>query len=232
VVPELKEFKRYDKTVLTPGMTPSEGAKFTGYRRIQGDVTQAIYDGRRAPTGLISTIAPPIQIFHPIFDDFIHLVNDPDFQPTVDDIKDVQELMYFASEVGRMEEGQRGLNEGLRKRLRRILPVQAEVHVEPNDDGTKADGSTTDACNDNGTFFRPNEVKGGPSNPKANGFFSMSHDKMVIVAVVAQLSFLGFAGNSVVVLVVLVNVVVLVASKRRWGGRRLAIHELEIGCKF
>ena len=127
--------------MLTPGMTPSEGAKSTGYIKIQGDDAQAIYDGRRAPTGLISTIAPPIQIFHPIFDDFIHLVNDPDFQPTVDDIKNVQELMYFASEVGRKEEGKFGLNQGLRKRLRRIL--QAEVHVEPNDDETKADGVIT-----------------------------------------------------------------------------------------
>lgn len=131
----------YHETVLTPGMTPSEGAKSTGYRQIQGDDAQAIYDGRRPPTGLISTIAPPIQIFHPIFDDFIYLVNDPDFQPTVDDIKYVQELMYFASEVGRKEEGQDGLNEGLRKCLRRIL--QAEVHVEPNGDGTEADGVIT-----------------------------------------------------------------------------------------
>ena len=147
----------YDKTVLTPGMTPSEGAKSTGYRKIQADNAQAIYDGRRAPTGLISTIAPPIQIFHPIFGDFIYLVNDPDFQPTVDDIKDVQELMYFASEVGRMEEGQHGLNEGLRKRLRRIL--QAGVHVEPNNDGTKADGVITLQIGDERIVFLILELK-------------------------------------------------------------------------
>jgi len=121
-------------------MTPSEGAKSTGYRKIQGDDAQAIYDGRRAPNGL-STIGPPIQIFHPIFDDFIHLVNDPDVQPSANDLKNVQELMYFASEVGRMEERHDGHNEGLRTRLRRIL--QAEVHEEPNPDGTKPDGVIT-----------------------------------------------------------------------------------------
>jgi hypothetical protein len=138
-------------------MTPSEAAKSTGYRINQSDVARAIYDGRRALTEPISTVAPPIQIFHPIFDDFIHLVNDPDFQPTVDDIKDVQELMYFASEVGRKEEGQGGFNEGLRKRLRRIL--QAEVHVEPNDDGTEADGVITLQIGDDRIKFLILELK-------------------------------------------------------------------------
>jgi hypothetical protein len=137
-------------------MTPSEGAKSTGYCKIQGDNAQAIYDGRRAPTGP-STIAPPIQIFHPIFGDFIHLVSDPKFQPTVDDIKDVQELMYYASEVGRIKEGQRGFNTGLRKHLRRIL--QAEVHVEKNDDMTEADGVITLQIGDDRIMFMILELK-------------------------------------------------------------------------
>jgi len=123
--------------VLTPGATPSEGAKSTGYRKIQADNTQVIYDGRWAPNGL-STIAPPIQIFHPIFDDFIHLVSDPNVQPTADDLKNVQELMHYAAEVGRVEERSGGYNEGLRRLLRRIL--QADVHEERNPDTTAADG--------------------------------------------------------------------------------------------
>lgn len=126
--------------MLTQGPTPSEGAKSNGYRKIQTDEAQVIYDGRRAPNGL-STIAPPIQIFHPIFDDFIHLVNDPGVQPTPDDLKKVQELMYYAAEVGRAEEGNGGYNEGLRERLRHIL--QLDVHVEPNLDATSADGVIT-----------------------------------------------------------------------------------------
>jgi hypothetical protein len=126
--------------VLTQGPTPSEGAKSNGYRKIQTNEAQVIYDGRRAQNGP-STIAPPIQIFHPIFDDFIHLVNDPGVQPTPDDLKKVQELMDYAAEVGRVEEGNGGYNEGLRGRLRRIL--QLDVHVEPNLDATSADGVIT-----------------------------------------------------------------------------------------
>ena len=49
-----------------------------------------------------------MQIFHPIFDDFIHLVNDSDIQPTADDLKNVHEPMYFLSEISRMEDGQDG----------------------------------------------------------------------------------------------------------------------------
>jgi len=126
--------------VLNQGPTPSEGAKLNGYRKIQADESQVIYDGRWAPKGL-STIAPPIQIFDPIFDNFIHLVNDPDVQPTPDDLKKIQELMYYAAEVGRVEEGKDGYNEGLHERLRHIL--QDDVHVEPNLDATSADGVIT-----------------------------------------------------------------------------------------
>jgi hypothetical protein len=62
-------------------------------------------------------------------------------QPTVDDLKLVQELMHFASEVGRMEEGSDGYNEGIRTRLGKIL--LADVHEEPNADGTKPNGIVT-----------------------------------------------------------------------------------------
>lgn len=152
MVPELKEFKRmfnpscltlllvYIKPVLTQGLTPSEGAKLNGCRKIQTDEAQVIYDGRRVLNGL-STIAPPIQIFHPIFDDFIHLVIDPGVQPTLNDLQKVQELMYYAAEVGQAEEGKGGYNKGLCKRLRHIL--QDNVHMEPNSDATSADGVIT-----------------------------------------------------------------------------------------
>jgi len=93
----------------------------------------------------------------PNTDDFIYLVNNPDFQPTADDLKDVQGLMYFASEVGRIEERHGGHNEGLRKRLRRIL--QAEVHEEPNSDGTKPDGIITLQIGDARIAFLVLELK-------------------------------------------------------------------------
>ena len=156
-------------------MTPSEGAKSSGYRKIQGDDAQAIYDGRRPPKGLVSTIGPPIQIFHPIFDDFMHLVHDPNLQPTVDDLKIVQELMYFASEVGRMEDRHNGHNEGLRKRLRHILEV--EVHEEPNLNGTKPDGVVTLQIGDARIAFLILELKRelgeGGCDPTTQGGLSM-----------------------------------------------------------
>jgi len=121
-------------------MTPSEAAKSNVYSQNQANDIQAIYDGRR-PTHGDHTAAPPIQIFHPIFDEFIHFVNDPDTQPTFQDLKDVEELMYFMSQVGRKEGGPDGYNDGVRRCLRRIL--NAEVHQGPNSDGTSADGVIT-----------------------------------------------------------------------------------------
>ena len=163
--------------MLTPGITPSEGAKATWYRKIQGDDAQVIYDGRRAPNGLISTVCPPIQIFHPIFDDFIHFVNDPDVQPTADDLKNVQELMYFASEVGRKEDRHDGHNDGLRELLRRIL--QAEVHEESNDDGTRPDGIITLQIGDARIAFLILELKRelgeGGCDPTIQAGLSMKH---------------------------------------------------------
>ena len=109
----------------TPGTTPSEGAKSTAYRKIQIDDAQAIYDGQGVPDGVIPTIAPPIQIFHPIFDEFIHLMNDPDVQVTADDLLKVHDFMYYASEVGDNWD-----NEEQRYRLRCIL--QDDIYEEPN----------------------------------------------------------------------------------------------------
>jgi hypothetical protein len=125
----------YRNTVLTLGKPPSEGAKSTEYRKSQGDVARAIYDGRRGPDGKISTIAPPIQIFHPIFDDFTRFVNCPDDQPTVKDLKSVHDLMSYASVVRQSEDR---YGEGLRHRLGHIL--DAPVHEDRNPDNTKPDG--------------------------------------------------------------------------------------------
>lgn len=121
----------------TKGKTPSTGAVSTSYSEVQSDEAQAIYDGRIAAVD-VSTVAPPIQIYHPIFDEFLYLVNDPDVQPTVDDLKNVQELMQYASKVGRSETH---YSEGLRTRLRKIL--HADVHEEPNPDRSIPDGVVT-----------------------------------------------------------------------------------------
>ncbi|KAH9171271.1 hypothetical protein EDB89DRAFT_2243611 [Lactarius sanguifluus] len=121
--PELKEFKRYK--ILTQGMSPSEGANLTNYCKTQADDTQAIYDGRRAGAA-VSRISPPLQIFHPIFGDFIRSVNHPDSdaQPTTGDLKNVYDLMSFGSEI----RSNWTYSDELRDRLGHIL--KADVHEE------------------------------------------------------------------------------------------------------
>ncbi|PPQ82782.1 hypothetical protein CVT25_009277 [Psilocybe cyanescens] len=118
-------------------MAPAEGAKPIRYLEIQGDDVQAIYDSQRSPMGLISTVDPLIQIFHPIFDEFIHFINKLYVQPTIDDLTLVQEFTYFASDLAQMEDWHNRDIAGLCKCLGHIL--QAEVHEEPNLDGTKSD---------------------------------------------------------------------------------------------
>jgi hypothetical protein len=126
----------YRKTLSTQGLSPSQGAKSTGYQKTQANEATAIYDGRRVPG--ISTTSPPIEIFHPIFAQFIHIVNDPHVQPMADDLKDVQELMYYLSEVFSSE---KDYSQGLRQRLHKIL--RGYVLQTSNPDGTIPDGTIT-----------------------------------------------------------------------------------------
>ncbi|KAI0245533.1 hypothetical protein BJV78DRAFT_1287615 [Lactifluus subvellereus] len=133
-VSELKEYKRYKNTLDALGKSPSQGAKLAQYRKSQGNLDTTIYDGRR---GNVSTSAPPIQLFHPIFDSFTHYVNDPNFHVTIEDFKNVYDLMYFLSGV----RGEKSYGDGVRQQLGRILGVP--VHKDQNPDSTRPDGIIT-----------------------------------------------------------------------------------------
>ncbi|KAH9052698.1 hypothetical protein EDB87DRAFT_1715971 [Lactarius vividus] len=133
-LPNLKEYDRYNKTVATLGPSPSEGAKSTGYRKIQANVAQAMYDGRTVLDSL-STISPPVTIFHTIFDEFISSVNDSNTHPTADDLKHVYEFMSIVSDIS---ESEKTYSNGLLPQLRRIL--KADVRQEQSPDGTRPDG--------------------------------------------------------------------------------------------
>jgi hypothetical protein len=117
----------------TPRIAPSDAAKSAAYREVQNDDTQVIHDGRHAPMG-ISTIAPPIEIFHPIFNDFIRFVNDPDVQPTREDLDNVRTLMSLASGIYLSEEYCKEIKPQLLKALLKIL-----VNAKADDDETEAD---------------------------------------------------------------------------------------------
>jgi hypothetical protein len=122
----------FEKVLGTRGKSPSKGAKSDEYYKIQGDASLVIYDGRR---GRNPTIAPPIQIYHPIFDEFTGLVNNPDVQPTVEDLDNVYELMHTLSCINRQEDDiRRKAHENIGHILGTpILEVQ-------NPDNTRPDG--------------------------------------------------------------------------------------------
>jgi hypothetical protein len=115
------------------GKSPSGGAKSNEYRKSQASDALVIYDGRRDPKKL--TTAPPIQIFHPIFDDFTQKVNDPVFPLTFDDLKNVRDLMSNLCEINPAEPPYGAM---LRHYLRKILGVTI---LEEQFDGCKPDGT-------------------------------------------------------------------------------------------
>jgi hypothetical protein len=114
----------YQKIVSTPGKSPSAGAKSKDYAEGQALEDQAIHDGRLPPNPKFFTVAPPVQIYHPIFDQFTQLLNDP-FQPTNNDIKQAQDLMHSLSYIGTKEIPRNAM---MRHKLRGILEV--DVHQE------------------------------------------------------------------------------------------------------
>lgn len=95
----------------------------------------AIYDGRCTQSPPFATIAPPIELFHPVFGKFRHLANDPGTQVTNEDLKNIQEFMHMSSTLYALESARAP---EYRRLLTRIL--QVPVHPEPNDDGTSSDG--------------------------------------------------------------------------------------------
>ena len=84
---------------------------------------------------MFSTIAPPLEIFHPVFAGFLHLIHDENLQLTNQDLEHARELLSYAAMVGEAEIAR---NAEIRKILSRIL--QLPVHEEPNTDRTSADG--------------------------------------------------------------------------------------------
>ncbi|TFK25462.1 hypothetical protein FA15DRAFT_755845 [Coprinopsis marcescibilis] len=93
---ELPEFTQYKNTVGTKGHVPSVGATSSGYREVQMDQGQTIYDGLKAPYGPL-TVAPPITIFHRIFQQFLKLVDDDSTQVTTADLVRMENFTYMLS---------------------------------------------------------------------------------------------------------------------------------------
>ncbi len=95
---------------------------------------EAIHDGLLAPGGIV-TAAPPVGIFHPVFDQFISDANDSQAQPPAEIITTTQKFMYANTVIPTNEaEG----NERLLQDFRDILDMV--VISEKNQDNTSPDG--------------------------------------------------------------------------------------------
>ncbi|TFK32542.1 hypothetical protein BDQ12DRAFT_692377 [Crucibulum laeve] len=136
VVGPLPENIRFLDALSHDGPNPSQGSKSTDYARAQSKRNEVIYDGRWT-TPDVSTVAPPIQIFHPIFETFVHDASGSHIQPSREDIIHTQKLMHLASKI---------TNETSRaKDLREILSIILQVAIlqEQNSDASTPDGMYT-----------------------------------------------------------------------------------------
>jgi hypothetical protein len=115
------------------GSTPSVAAKSTEYRRIQGSDV-AILDGRLNDEVGPPTSAPPIQIYHPVFEAFSKRSKDLDLKVPDDVLRLTASLLRSVSKIS-VKEAPRDSES--REILAKILGVSLE-HVS-NQDRTSAD---------------------------------------------------------------------------------------------
>lgn len=114
---------------------PSVASKSNEYIKTQARPNTIVYDGLYAPVdGAPTTIAPPVHIFHPIFQQFTREANDSTIVPPDDMLKMVQDFMYCVCEIS---SGELGSNAKIRPLLSKILKLA--IHSEPNDDNSSAD---------------------------------------------------------------------------------------------
>ena len=87
---------------------PPAAATSRGCAKLQKNSKTAVYDGYYAhkqglhPT--VVTIAPPIQTFHQVFQEFVDRVNDPAFEPSDEVVSIISELMSTAAEIDPSED--------------------------------------------------------------------------------------------------------------------------------
>ncbi|KAJ2932632.1 hypothetical protein H1R20_g4445, partial [Candolleomyces eurysporus] len=128
VLTELPALQRYQKVVQTRGPSPSAAAKSNEYLKLQKDSATAIHDGR------LSRVAPPLEIFHPVFRLFLRLLRDPSHQPSPSDILAIQELFHYNRNI--VAESTR--NSKLLPLFAKLLGCTIAQYVNP-------DGTTPDA---------------------------------------------------------------------------------------
>lgn len=69
------------------------------YAESQGREETAIYDGYFQRDQPVNTTALPVQVFHPVFQEFLDRINDPTFEPDIATIIAVSRLMAANMEI-------------------------------------------------------------------------------------------------------------------------------------
>jgi hypothetical protein len=111
---------------------PADSAKSSNY--IKSQIAYSIYDGRYKADKPRTSVAPPVQLFHPVFGRFLDAVKSNHALPD-DLIQATTEYMMAASAVYKNEVLRR---EALTPLLRKILGVNIQMIM--NSDKTTPDG--------------------------------------------------------------------------------------------
>ncbi|KAH8813759.1 hypothetical protein DL96DRAFT_1716066 [Flagelloscypha sp. PMI_526] len=124
-------FKSYRSLMKAPGnKAPFQGAEPSEYMKTQRE-PHPVYDGRRGYLGGQDTIGPPIELFHPCFEEFVRDIES--IKPTPQDLELISQLLS-ASSVAYLDEKER--ERAIHSILAQFLGPEEFRKVE-NPDGTK-----------------------------------------------------------------------------------------------
>ena len=96
-------FTGHNEAIEANRLAPSRAARSKEYATLQGKPETVIYNGsfvcnhRGRPN--IVTVAPPIQIFHPVFQEFLQCIHDPGFKPDESAVEYALKLMFLCSAI-------------------------------------------------------------------------------------------------------------------------------------
>ncbi|KAG7094076.1 hypothetical protein E1B28_007696 [Marasmius oreades] len=141
------ENERYIQARNTKVKSPSVGSKTSEYLKTQAVAHKAIYDGLHSPSS-IATIAPPLHIFHTVFQQFTHDANEFTTSLPPAFLEKVLRLMVHAATIKSGNEVQ--WNAETRTLLAAIL--DGHVVTEANLDMSSADALSMVELGDNIQF--------------------------------------------------------------------------------
>jgi len=169
-----KDIKRFQNTIsrISKAMPPAESAKSSNYTKSQ--IAYSIYDGRYKANKPRTSVAPPVQLFHPVFGHFLDVVKGNHALPD-DIICKTTEYMKAASAIyGNEEERRAALT-----LLRNILDVNIQMIL--NKDKMNPDGIVEIALLVGILLFLlfleedKNELGDGGLDPSTQTGFSTAH---------------------------------------------------------